>query len=246
MSGCYYGHYGHKDYHCCDFAHCGLCRLYTIGSSVLVLPDTRKAVGIHEKEARVSEFIAHPAAEALVCLPTEDKQCRAHAVPCINGCTQGYTPTICTQWTLAIALPCGRLRIYQIPAAADKTFRSTSFFICLCRPPAYPSRARMVDNANIQKNADFARNPVVFPQNTPTGSSTLVCPLAGAFMRSQLKAVCSSFVLRLYSVFKTKKNRRTNEEQSKKKRARGKGAAKWRRSGIGRRGNKKGCPSGQP
>ena len=97
----------------------------------------------------------------------------------------------------------------------------------------------MVDTANIQKNADFARNPVVFPQNTPTGSSTLVCPFAAPCVLPRLKAVCSSFVLRLYSVLKTKKNRRTNEEQSKKKRARGKGAAKWRRSGIGRRGIKK-------
>ena len=97
----------------------------------------------------------------------------------------------------------------------------------------------MVDNANIQKNADFARNPVVFPQNTPPGSSTLVCPFAAPCALPRLKAVCSSFVLRLYSVLKTKNNRRTNGDKSKKNTARGKGAAKGRRSGIGRGEDKK-------
>ena len=44
---------------------------------------------------------------------------------------------------------------------------------------------------------------------------------AGVSLCFRLKPVCSSIVLRLYSVLKTKNNRRRNEEQSKKKRARG-------------------------
>ena len=43
-----------------------------------------------------------------------------------------------------------KIRSCEVLYAADKSFRSTSFFVMSCPPPAYPSRARMVDAANIQ------------------------------------------------------------------------------------------------
>jgi len=45
-----------------------------------------------------------------------------------------------------------------------------------------------------------------------------------------LFAVCSSFVLRLYSVYKTKNNRRTIGDKSAKNTARTQGAAKARQN----------------
>ena len=54
------------------------------------------------------------------------------------------------QWTEAIALPRHDFRICEIPMVADKTSSSTSFLLCLCLPPSYPSWLRVVDNAKVQ------------------------------------------------------------------------------------------------
>ena len=55
-----------------------------------------------------------------------------------------------------------RFRSCEVRYAADKTFRSTSF-VMSCPPPAYPSRARMFDAANIQlfsHTATFLTNTI--------------------------------------------------------------------------------------
>ena len=93
-------------------------------------------------------FIAYPACKALVRPSSEDKQCRAHAVPIYIGHVY-YTPI-----GVGLALPCGRLRIYQILHAADKTFRSTSFLLC---PVSHPLTLQRPGWKTMQKYIFFLK-----------------------------------------------------------------------------------------
>ena len=71
------------------------------------------------------------------------------------------------QWTLNIALPCGRFRICEILYAADKTL-TQRLFSMFCRPPAAPSKGlRLVDDAKIKKknytHNEFYENNMIIP-----------------------------------------------------------------------------------
>ena len=75
------------------------------------------------------------------CPSSEDKQCRSPRCMHIREYTQ--------PWTLAIALPCGRYRMYQILYAADKTL--TQRLLCLSPARKPVNGPRTIDDAKVQK-----------------------------------------------------------------------------------------------